>query len=521
MSASKEKKIRKDQRTADWIDPKAVQAEKERKDQKRTNIIFAVVAVLFVAIGIFSMTWNSGVMQKNSDAISINGTTYSPSTVQYYFVNSYNNFVNNNYYYLAYYGLTTGVSLKAQECFLLEEGTWHDYFVAQAATSMTNIRALSERAAAAGLTWNDDMQKVYDAQIDSMEAARVSYNELYGTKLDLEGYLKLVFGDLMTLKVYEAESKRLILAQAYADAFVETLNYSDSELEEAYKADKNTYDRVSFQYLRISGAAATTDADGKTITPTDADKAAAMAEAKALAQDLAAKAQKGESFQDLSSANAKAALTSNEAGTYSDSVLMNWLFDAARKDGEIAWLEDAANSTYYVVKFNNRFRYDYNTVNVRHILVELGTGSLTAEDANYGQQQELLKEMAWAEAESIYSTWRSGEATEESFAALANEHSRDTGSNTIGGLYEQVFRGQMVAEFNNWCFDETRQPGDTDVIYSEDTGYHVMYYVGEDEPYWKIQVEETLSDAAYSEWYAQQTEGYECEILDFGMSAVG
>lgn len=521
MSASKEKKIRKDQRTAEWVDPKAVQAEQERKNQKRTNIIFAVVAVLFVAVGIISVTWNSGVMQKNSDAVSINGTTYAPSTVQYYFVNSYNNFVSNNYSYLSFYGLTPGVSLKAQDCMLLEEGTWHDYFAAQAATSMTNVLALSENAAATGLTWNDDLQKTFDTEISSMEAACTSYNELYGTKLDLEGYLKLYYGDLITRKIYEDETKRLILAQAYADAFIATLNYSDSEIEDAYKADKNTYDRVSYQYLRISGAASTTDANGNTITPTDADKAAAMAEAKALAQDLAAKAEKGETFQDLSSANKNAALTTNEAGSYSDSVLMKWLFDESRKDGEIAWLEDTAASTYYVVKFNNRFRYDYNTVNVRHILVELGDGSLTSEDAGYDQQQEILKDMAVVEAESIYSDWKLGAATEESFATLANERSDDAGSNTNGGLYEQVFRGQMVAEFNNWCFDETRQPGDTEIIYSEDTGYHIMYFVGEDEPYWKIQVEETLSDAAYSEWYAKQTEGYECEILDFGMSAVG
>ena len=54
----------------------------------------------------------------------------------------------------------------------------------------------------------------------------------------------------------------------------------------------------------------------------------------------------------------------------------------------------------------------------------------------------------------------SGDATEDSFAALANEKS-DDGNGTTGGLYENVYPGQMVSSFNDWCFDESRQTGNT------------------------------------------------------------
>lgn len=39
-------------------------------------------------------------------------------------------------------------------------------------------------------------------------------------------------------------------------------------------------------------------------------------------------------------------------------------------------------------------------------------------------------------AQDILDEWKAGDATEDSFAALANEYSQDPGSNTTGGLNE-------------------------------------------------------------------------------------
>ena len=115
------------------------------------------------------------------------------------------------------------------------------------------------------------------------------------------------------------------------------------------------------------------------------------------------------------------------------------------------------------------------SVNVRHILVypEGATaGSVRAEE---------FSEDAWAageaNAQALLTQWLEGEATEESFAAMANEHSQDPGSNTNGGLYEGVTVGQMVPAFNDWCFDPARQVGDSGVVKTE-YGFHVMYFSG-------------------------------------------
>ena len=119
---------------------------------------------------------------------------------------------------------------------------------------------------------------------------------------------------------------------------------------------------------------------------------------------------------------------------------------------------------------------DTCTVSVRHILI-------TPEEAE-DDESDAAMAAALEKAEAILDEYLD-DPTEEHFAALANEHSTDPGSNTKGGLYEGVYPGQMVQTFNDWCFDETRQPGDTGIVESS-YGYHIMYFVAtSDTPYWK------------------------------------
>ena len=65
----------------------------------------------------------------------------------------------------------------------------------------------------------------------------------------------------------------------------------------------------------------------------------------------------------------------------------------------------------------------------------------------------------------------------------------------------------MVAAFNDWCFDSSRQPGDTGIV-ETDYGYHIMYFVGTDLPYWQVKVTSTLRDKDFGDWYSGVTAGY-------------
>lgn len=139
---------------------------------------------------------------------------------------------------------------------------------------------------------------------------------------------------------------------------------------------------------------------------------------------------------------------------------------------------------------------DTKLINVRHILIT-PTADENAELDETGSP--VLTDQNWADAkvqaEEILAQWESGEATEESFAALALEHSTDPGSAANGGLYEDVYPGQMVEAFNDWCFDASRQVGDVGIVETP-YGYHIMYFSGAAEQYYWYTVAESdyLSD---------------------------
>ena len=93
--------------------------------------------------------------------------------------------------------------------------------------------------------------------------------------------------------------------------------------------------------------------------------------------------------------------------------------------------------------------------------------------------------------------------TEEAFAELATANTDDTGSAENGGLYEDIapVEGVYVESFTNWATDPEREAGDTGIIEST-YGYHVMYYVGDDEmTYRDSLIYEQIKTETVSNWY--------------------
>lgn len=131
---------------------------------------------------------------------------------------------------------------------------------------------------------------------------------------------------------------------------------------------------------------------------------------------------------------------------------------------------------------------DGKTVDVRHILI-MPEGA-TSENI----RTETFPEEAWAasekKAQEVLDAWKAGEKTEASFAELAKTESQD-GSSVNGGLYTEVAKGQMVAEFEDWCFDDSRVYGDYGIVKTQ-FGYHIMYFVGSTPVDWKPYVESDI-----------------------------
>ncbi len=117
-------------------------------------------------------------------------------------------------------------------------------------------------------------------------------------------------------------------------------------------------------------------------------------------------------------------------------------------------------------------------VDARHVLITpKDDGNSTTDEYGAVVYSEESWAAARAEAEALLADWAAGEATEDSFAAMATEFTEDPGSAATGGLYTDIYTGQMVEAFDAWCFDETRQYRDSGVV-ETNYGYHLMYFVG-------------------------------------------
>ena len=528
MSASREKKNRQDLASQGIKDPKAIREAEEKAKLRKANRLYGTIAVVFVVVAALLLVVKSGVLYRDPDAVTIDGQNYTAAQVNYYYRGLANNIAQAGYYGLDNSKPLTQQVMNDTAKMLLQvtdEGdvTW-DQFLKEYAVKQLSLRAMVVKEAEAnGMGADDAIKAEVQETISSLKES------LKPEGYSLKSYLKLAYGQGMTPSLFEELLTADEVTSHYMQHYEESLTYTVDELEADYQEHPATFDVASYEYIYFKGSApSTTDADGNTVDPTEEETAAALEEAKTLADSLYAQYQEGSLLAKLAESDDKASYSSNDKASYSDSVLMNWLFDSARQPGDSDVLFNESASTYYVVRFNERYRDEVKTVDVRHILIQVDEDGLDSEADDYDTQLQARKDEAKAKADEILAQWKSGDATEDSFAALANEYSEDPGSNTTGGLYTQVTKGSMVTAFDEWIFDDSRKSGDADIVYAERTssgsdykGYHIIYFVGDDLPAWQVTVTNALKNADYNDWYSQQTGDEEITLVDKGVAKVG
>lgn len=521
MSASREKKIRQDLAAQGVTDPKKIREAEEKAKARKTNILYGVIAVVFVLVAAALLVWNSGVLQRGATAVTIDGESYSAAQVDYFYASQRNNILNNSYSSL--FGLSTSTPLDQQVMsdtakLLLgvdEEGeiTWDAYLRDNAVKQLTLMVAIAREAEANGMGADDHTEEEVAATMD--EVAGYAKQNGYST----DKYLKLLFGKNMTVDTFKDMVRLTDIASHYASHYSEELTYTTADLEKYYQDNESSLNVASFESLYFKGtAASTTDSEGNTVEPTEEANAAAKEQAAADAAAVLARVQAGEKLEDIAKDYETASYSSTETGSNDGSAVSEWVFDESRQAGDSSIVDVDPNC--YVVVFRSAGRQEYATKSVRHILFMPDTSSLDSESESYESDLQAARDAAKAKAEDALAQWKAGEATEDSFAALANELSEDGGSNTNGGLYTGIYKGQMVTEFNDWCFDESRQSGDTGIVFNENTGYHVMYFVGDGVPYWQVQAENALREQDAQAWQDGLVDAAEVVLKD-GMKHVG
>ena len=450
----------------------------------------------------------------NAIAIEIGGRKVSVLEMNYFYVDSINQWYNQYGMYASYFGLSASVGLD-QQVYDQEKGTtWADYFMDQAIETAKSIYTVYDAAQNADYALSDDEKASLDALYTSLEQQATS------AKKTVDQYLQGVYGESATEKSYKAYFEIKILASSYYNHYSEELaaSYSDADLR-AFEGDTpynyNSYTYASFYMpLDTFKMGGTKDIDNK-ITYSDEEiqlakeylthfktqlsdgsinTVAKLNLAIAWMEDEVEKLESKPSVESLpvysadntehSDDKKHSTATESTATLYSkvSAVMQEWLRDEARQPGDITAIayesgegDSKTLAGYYIVLFQECTDNSFPLANIRHILVMFEGGSY---DSTTGQTTYSAEEKnaAKTQAEKLYQQWLDGEATEDSFAAMANKHS-DDGDGTTGGLYEDVYPGQMVPNFNNWCFDKNRQAGDHGIVETE-YGYHIMFYPG-------------------------------------------
>ena len=534
MSASSKKKIRKEL-NAPALTEKQQQELKEAKKLRLYTGLFAFVIVAMIVVVLASRVLGSGIIPRSTTALTVGDSEISAAELNHYYVDSINGWLNNYGKVASLFGLDTSKPLDEQFYNEAEEQTWADYFLEQATLSAQNMYAVYNAAKADGFTMSDEGKASIEASVSNLRMYAPYYNFS-----SVDGYIAAMYGEGCNEKTFRQYAEVQMTAQEYAAAHSQSLTYDEAAIRAEDDANPDNYSSFSYNYYYLANSTfyqGGTEDDKGNKTYSDEEKEAGRIAAESAANSLLTATNAVELDAAIAALEVNAdATTAPKSTNHTDyafssipAAIRDWVA-GERTEGDIAVIPNETTthdheadvectgendtttvSGYYVVLFGGENKNLTNLVNIRHILVSFQGGKTdsTTGTVTYSDEE---KAAAKAKAEEILAAFNAGEKTEEAFGKLAAEKSTDTGSKSNGGLYEDVYPGQMVTNFNDWCFDAARQPGETGLVETE-YGYHVMYFVStSDTTYRDLMIESTLLNNDMVAWETALVEANELTV---------
>lgn len=522
-------------------------AAKEKLYQRITTIVASVLAIALV----FGFVWAAFLgdffgSRSVHKAVTMKTENYSVSAAQfnYLYMSTYMSYQG----YASYLGFSTETPLEDQAYTAngIEGYTWQDYFIDETKTAVRELLVLCEAAKERGIELDEESKTTIDSSIESLKSAAEDQG------VSFERFVEAYYGDYINEEDIRTCMEMQILAGKAAEALEADPTYTDEQLEEESSNNLSSYYYADYRALEIKAdyaTGATTEVitaakaealdTAKKILEASTDEAAFLKaveeyyrevynvvaddaeetadEADETAEDAEDTEKDTEDTTDTrekiteSKLTEKVEATLKEANAYSTADdIGKWAFEQdadgkyIRAAGDTKLIEDATNGKYTVyVMVKPMYRNDYKTRDVRHILITVDS---------YDETNGLPEEEAKAKADEILAEYEAGEKTADAFGELAVEHSQDS-SASVGGLYENVYKGQMVDEFEEWLF-AAKEEGETGIVKTT-YGYHIMYYVGESEKEkWAVDAEANLRSADYEIAYEKLTEKFAVTVDD-------
>lgn len=470
--------------------------------KKVANKVISIVLCAVIVLGVVAFSLNYyGALQR---VIKIGGVGSDQSVTiaeyEYYYMRAYNQVRYQAQYYQYYYQTSNGydLSLTPEEQTQTtkdadgNEITWAEKLHEDTLEIIQLHKAYYNEALKMGLKLTKADEAFIDKQIEDLrdEAKSAGSNSSSSNSenkvtYSLNAYLRKVYGGSINERFLRKQLKIQVLAQKYLTERTNEIakDYDQKDIDAEYKKDTTAYDFATFRAYTFKTTELTKE-DNETDDALKARQAKANAEVKknandfynAVTNDATFTAKAKELNKDTADYNVDketkySMLKSTAQSTFSEDAA-KWLFDSSTKVGSKKLFSDEENGKYIVVLALSK-PHQEQTVTARHILFQ-------TKDQNSGNdlsEEEIAKKKT--QAEDVLKKFNEGDKTEDSFAALANEYNEDTGSSSNGGLYEHIYPGQMVTEFNDWVFDANRKAGDVELV-ETDFGYHIIYFVAKD-----------------------------------------
>jgi len=433
---------------------------KAKKQNKIEKLIWVLVAIAFVAlVASFPI---SKYLAKNETIATINGEEVKRVEFDYHFYVTKNNYESNYGSYMSSFGIDLSSNLDTQ--MFSETLSFQDYFEKEAISGIISARALRAEAEAAGFTADvsEDLQLYKDSIKEQAKASNVSVKK----------YVQAMYGPYATVnEAYEMIEKALYVS-AYLQKIQDDNAPTDADIQAYYEANKVNYDSVDYYIVTVE-AQLPTDSETEA---TEEEITVAMENAKIAAET------------EVETVTTMGELKENVIYNEVPAVYGQWLFDEARKEGDTTVVEDTTNNAYHVLSFVKRYLDETPTADVRVIINEQG--------------------------QSILDEWKNGEATEESFAVLADKYNNPDTFSAEGGLCQAVTPSGTEDVLADWLFEEGRAAGDTTVITSTDGSTYIMYFVGNNEPEWKISINAEILEDMVTKYIQEAGAGYEVKAVN-------
>ncbi len=437
--------------------------ERELKAWKIGGVIIALAVIAFIAS--FPIT---RYMAINESVCTIGGRNVKRVEYDYNYNMIKNSYLNNYGSYMSYYGIDPS---NIEEQPYDDTRTYKDYFEEETVNRIKQTVALSGEIAREGYT--ADISKEYDEFVQTMKDTAKSAD------VNPSEYVKQSLGEYATIGRLEKYVKESLLISKFTDDKQKTFAPSDADIDARYTEDADDYDVFDY-YLKLVNATlptapteladegATVAEDG-TYTPSDAEKEAAMKEAKPLADEA-----EGKIFDE-------GELHQHETSSVVSYQIKNWLLDASRKEGDSTVIEAEVQSCYYVVGFVSRYVDEDQTINLRVITTSADNGS------------------------AIIDEYNAGGASEDVFAGLADKY--NVSGSPEGGLYEGLTASALPGDLGAWAGSADRKAGEVDSYFDESTTTtYVCYYIGSGKPSWYYTIKGIIENERMDDYLKGLTE---------------